>query len=1183
MRPRCCSKIIELRLGSTSSGADPVDVWAEVGEVADQAPLGRERKLDICGWALRRLACTFPEAVAPWLERLALHTENDPARHAAILTSVLESTIEDRASAEELALAAATALESAGRLDDALNIYERVLNVDDPGPDLVAKIDALARRAGETLDSRVGRYLAAVKRTTDLTARAQLLFTLGAIQRAELPDISIAITTWQMAIDTLPTQWQAHEALLLAYADQSDTEAILRELVRAIGCFQGEQRVTTLLRLADAGPDRGRCADALAMCQPVLDELLLKDGTLDALEHLAEKAENANCLYRVLDRRVSIATGPSERARALEQLGDFLDGWPHDTDGAVSCWKEAAEQHLRSGEASPKPQYLYERVLGAAPNDVGAARRLVELYSEAGEWTRVAEAFGVLQRCLVDDAHARSQLLLDIEAHAVRGGAASEFTALVDAEARQLDQSASPSTRPLLAAKARVFAALGRLDEAAQGYQALVEAFGHPHDIRELEALIAADPSGSFRCERLRWLYRWRSEHAPEPVPVLLQWATVEDEELGDRSAAIAVLERAMLQAPSNTDVLARVTRLKLESGDVTGGLAALGRLRELTDDVRRRDLELSVAEALVGRLGAFEHALPLLRSVLEVTPKNALARQLAFQVVAKPSPVRDMAAALLETSANADEDAAVRRTMLSRLLDATEDDVAQTGGASVEVRSLRQRWFAALLDLEVGPSAISVATRAAAETPSDESTWEKLEAIACRHGQPQAATQAYQVALQRDLSPDAAEMLGRRLTAFADQRTVDRELLTAALKRVLELSPGARWALDRVKVGLTIDRRWPELFALYDRAIAAARDPSECVSLLDEAVIVAKDVAGDTERAIGYVEHLFRLSSNDARLDVLLERMYERQGQTGKLVAHLSHRAESLDGPKLQQMRTRIGGLWIELNDGRRALEVADALLADNPEDESAVNLLEQILALPEPPSAVPEMADSWRYAASLAAQRLKHHYARLGHNVDVARVVEADLRHVHDQAGKAERLRELFDLRWTELSDREGALACLCELVVLQPDIADNRVRLSQLAADLGAHRRLADTLVAASERTTDANIAVELLWEAAGLYLGPVEDPTRGAEVCARVLTESVDPAVRLRAARTLDGILNWLDRPSERCDLLEESRETRGRSRGGACCPSRRGAGRVGRACGPGARRQVLPRTSKGDAR
>jgi predicted Zn-dependent protease len=212
--------------------------------------------------------------------------------------------------------------------------------------------------------------------------------------------------------------------------------------------------------------------------------------------------------------------------------------------------------------------------------------------------------------------------------------------------------------------------------------------------------------------------------------------------------------------------------------------------------------------------------------------------------------------------------------------------------------------------------------------------------------------------------------------------------------------------------------------------------------------------------------------------------------------------------------------------------------MLEDDPEDESAVNLLEKIIAILEPASDVPEAAESWRRMASHAAELLKRRYTTLGRRADVARVIEAELRLSHEAAGRAERLRELFHVRRSELSDREGAFECLCELVLLQPEAADERAQMAELAVELGAHKRLAETLVAAAENTTDADTAAGLLWDAASLYLGPLEDPARGAELCSRVLSESPDSTMKLRAARTLDGILNWLDRPSERCDVLEQ---------------------------------------------
>src|SRR5690606_17418084 len=101
------------------------------------------------------------------------------------------------------------------------------------------------------------------------------------------------------------------------------------------------------------------------------------------------------------------------------------------------------------------------------------------------------------------------------------------------------------------------------------------------------------------------------------------------------------------------------------------------------------------------------------------------------------------------------------------------------------------------------------------------------------------------------------------------------------------------RWALDRVKLSLSAEARWPELFELYERAIDATADERERAELLDEAAIAARDVAQDRARAQKYWEQYSELVPLDPRVDLALERLYDQAGEKRGLIRHLQRRRQ--------------------------------------------------------------------------------------------------------------------------------------------------------------------------------------------------------------------------------------------------------------------------------------------------
>src|SRR5207237_7866947 len=100
------------------------------------------------------------------------------------------------------------------------------------------------------------------------------------------------------------------------------------------------------------------------------------------------------------------------------------------------------------------------------------------------------------------------------------------------------------------------------------------------------------------RHEERRWLFAWRASHAPEAVPVLLEWARAEEAD-GDLEAAAAVYERVLAVDPRHAGALEAVCRWRFRSGDFATALAALNGLRDQMADAERPALDVRIAEWL--------------------------------------------------------------------------------------------------------------------------------------------------------------------------------------------------------------------------------------------------------------------------------------------------------------------------------------------------------------------------------------------------------------------------------------------------------------------------------------------------------------------------------------------------------------------------------------------------------
>jgi tetratricopeptide (TPR) repeat protein len=149
-----------------------------------------------------------------------------------------------------------------------------------------------------------------------------------------------------------------------------------------------------------------------------------------------------------------------------------------------------------------------------------------------------------------------------------------------------------------------------------------------------------------------------------------------------------------------------------------------------------------------------------------------------------------------------------------------------------------------------------ALALRQCEQVPGDLQAWDRLEAVARARPHTRRVVALYRSALEGDLPLADRLILGARAVRFHDEWSDDEEERLEILTQVLALDPDASWAFERAALQLTGLGRWDDLLALYDRAIAAGR-PERRAALLREAASAARDLAGQPERAVPYLEAL--------------------------------------------------------------------------------------------------------------------------------------------------------------------------------------------------------------------------------------------------------------------------------------------------------------------------------------
>lgn len=426
-------------------------------------------------------------------------------------------------------------------------------------------------------------------------------------------------------------------------------------------------------------------------------------------------------------------------------------------------------------------------------------------------------------------------------------------------------------------------------------------------------------------------------------------------------------------------------------------------------------------------------------------------------------------------------------------------------------------------------PQDLAEAVAAATQNPEQPELWDEAERLAEEHDRPEDVAIAYAEAVQRPLPTAYALELCERAHAFVSQWFEGGVGVTTVLSRALEIDPTADWAFRRLTMQLTVACRWDALLSLYDRVIGATGDEARRVELYGEAAQIAKDLAGDADRAIGYLGALARLSPGDGQIAGSLERLLDREGRYAELVELWRSRLHAQDPAAAMARRAQIAACLLDkLASPGEALTEALAL-AEGPSTSEGIALLERVFAFPGAAGVV----------RGGALAELRKHYTAAGRTDDVIRLLGVALA-TAEPVGRAALHREIAALMLGVGRDDEAA-EHYAALLVLDPEAEDARLALRDLGEREGRLERYADAL----SRAADAGLAegladraVELLFEAAQVREGRLADAPGATELYLRVFrADGVPDALALRVCRRLDMLLDGADRRAVRLEVLE----------------------------------------------
>ncbi|MCU0662961.1 MAG: tetratricopeptide repeat protein [Myxococcota bacterium] len=419
-----------------------------------------------------------------------------------------------------------------------------------------------------------------------------------------------------------------------------------------------------------------------------------------------------------------------------------------------------------------------------------------------------------------------------------------------------------------------------------------------------------------------------------------------------------------------------------------------------------------------------------------------------------------------------------------------------------------------------------------ARKNSEDLRAWESLESLVVSNDETQEVAKLYREVLDSKLSEKARLELSRRAVRFHDEWFGDDlDVIINLLRAVCETTPKSGWALERLTVALTDAERWDELLGLYDRLLATTDDDVRRHKLLEDAIQVAKDFAGEQDRAIGYMRALLDLEPVNDQLASNIERIAVKLERWSVVVELLRGRMGVLPPDQVLASMARIAEItYAHLGQPGQAIDELRPLLERAPGHAEGCILLKRIFGDDGVPPTV----------RGEALTLLRTNYEATGRVADVVQALEQAL--AFAQGEQAVPLRREAASRLAIAGQDKAAMLHYAELLKYSATDTNARKELRLLAQRSGLHEVHVQALIVAAAHCADPNVRDALLADAGQVFAGVLDDTEKAVDLYEQVLlSEAADPHLCLGVAHRLNLLYDQAGRTADRLIILERIAE------------------------------------------
>ncbi len=1002
-------------------------------------------------------------------------------------------------------------LERSSNQAEAIKCFEQLLALDAQDVDAIERLKQMyeKRRDWEKL-------IRTMQREVDLLPEDDQLIRYGemaelATQRLRKPDVCIEL--WQKVLKGDPENSNALDNLAQLYERAREWEPlaeVLETLVAGdtdVSSMKQQLQKLGMIYADKIGNDEGAIGAFKKLleldpsdrrAQEQLKRRYVSLGAWDELETFYAANEKWDELIRIVERQAEAQeTGPDDRIPLLFR--------------AARLWEDKKGKPDRAAR-------VYEKILGADPDNVQAAEALTPIYEEAHDARKLVSVLEVRFAHAADDS-AKVELLGKI-GHVFEERLRQPEVAFE----RYLEAfSLAPTHDEARVDVERLAEEMNGWDRLVSGFESAIEAVADPHQavpirlsygqtlaqldriddaieqlqlVYELESdnLAAISALGDLyvRTERFRELldiYARRIELEEDPaarLEIAYRRAQLFSEALSDTDKAIEAFEGIIDEYGVEQVDACRDLEQLYESESRWHQLGQLLERRIEANPESHEELA-----ALKFRLGR------VCESQMQDKPRAVGLFREVLSLIAE----HDGAKARLEELLDDDEVAAEASQVLEPIYEMSEEWGPYVNALRVQHRfseEPRQKlqlltrvadtYFQYIGDTERGFVSLCEAYR---EMPSDTGTLQRLEMLASEHDLFEAVAE-----LTGDLAANVEDVsLSRSLwiktAQIHEAQLQDMEAAVSAYRKVLEADPGDFEVLGALDTLYRGGQRWHELVGVLRARVEAYSDPDDKIGVLSEMARTHSDLLDEADQAIALQNEILELDPTNLGALSALDDLLARQGLWSDLVDNVERQLSMNEDPQEQTLLLlRLAEIREQrLGSTDAAVEIYRDVLANDASNPAALGALERLLESPDHQAAVADI--------------LEPIYRDGGASARLVDVYEIQAHHATAPERRLELFNEIAKLQEFSLSDLHAAFESYARAFREDPGHPKSKEELERLSAAVGASDALAGVYEQVVASLDDPQLATRLLLRAAEIREDDLGQLDRAVEHYRKVL--------------------------------------------------------------------------------